>query len=125
MNYQQIIKFIALIESVNKIFSPQDILFIGSFSRGEMSGTSDLDIRLFHNSGFIDSLKAYVMATLLRALGLALKFPIDIFCFSNINFLDKINKNEIPVNFMRNELILEKYPKSKNYSRQIKKLVIR
>jgi len=124
MSYDDLINFIALINKLIKIFSPKDILIIGSFARGKMSKSSDLDIRLFHDSSFFNSLSAYFMATLLRACGLIMKFPIDIFCFSDLKFLNKINKNEIPVNFLNNDSILSRYPTSNNYNKHILTLEI-
>jgi L-malate glycosyltransferase len=116
--------FITLIERLNIFFTPKDVLIIGSFCRGEMSLTSDLDIRLYHDSGFLPSIKSYLMATTLRFYGLKRKFPIDIFCFSDLIFLDKISKKETPVNFMNNKDFLNKYPLSKNYKKQLKELII-
>lgn len=124
MSYGDLINYIVLINKLIKIFTPKDILIIGSFARGKMSKSSDLDIRVYHDSSFFNSLKAYFMATLLRAFGLIMKFPIDIFCFSDLVFLDKINKNEIPVNFLKNNMILNRYPTSNTYSKHIKTLEI-
>ena len=122
MSEEDLDEYIGLIEKYIKIYKPLDVLVIGSFCRGKMSKTSDLDIRLYHKNDFQSSLKAYLMATTLRFIGLWIKFPIDIFCFSDISFLDKISKDEIPVNFLRNDNILEKYTSSVNYKEQIDKL---
>lgn len=100
----------------------KDILIIGSFSRGKMSSTSDLDIRIYHNTNLIDSLKAYFFATKLRFYGLIMKFPIDVYCFSNLKFLDKIRKDENPVNFLKNDDYLRKNPKSVNIDLHMKTL---
>ena len=124
MSYEDLISYVSLINKLIKIFSPKDVLIIGSFARGKMSKSSDLDIRLYHDSSFFNSLKAYLMATLLRLFGLFMKFPIDIFCFSDLKFLDKINLKEIPVNFLNNEMILNRYPNSNNYKNHIETLII-
>ena len=89
-----------------------------------MGKSSDLDIRLYHNDSLLDALKAYFMATILRASGLFMKFPIDIFCFSDLNFLNKINNDEVPVNFLKNDSLLKKFPTSQNYKSHLKKLII-
>ena len=95
-------------------FNVLDVLVIGSFCRGKMSSTSDLDIRIYHKPDFFSSIKAYFMATRLRFYGLIYKFPIDVYCFSDLTFLDKIKKDEIPVNFLENRDFLNKYPTSVN-----------
>lgn len=115
---------------INKIliscdfFSPEDVLYTGSFCRGKMSKTSDLDIRIFHSSNFIASLKAYFMATYLRSLGLFYSFPIDVFCFSKLDFLDKLDSIEIPVNTLKHRSIINKYPNSLNFSECLKNIHI-
>jgi predicted nucleotidyltransferase len=124
MSLDDLTNYVVLINKLIKIFSPKDVLIIGSFARGSMSKTSDLDIRLYHDGTFLNSLKAYFMATLLRLFGLFMRFPIDIFCFSDLRFLEKISKKEIPVNFLKNNNILKKYPTSKNYNEHIKTLII-
>ena len=112
MSYLDLDQFIRLINKYIKIFNPKDILIIGSFTTGGTEST-------------ICSIKAYFMATLLRVSGLYMKFPIDIFCFSDLHFLEKISKDEIPVNFLNNASFLEKYPTSQNYKSILKKLIIK
>ena len=124
MSYQDLENFILLIKKLINIFSPKDVLIIGSFSRGKMSKNSDLDIRLFHSGNFFQSLKAYLMATILRTCGLFMRFPIDIFCFSEISFLKKIDPSEIPVNFLKSPEITNIYPKSKHYENQLESIEI-
>jgi len=124
MSKKDLEEFIILIERLSVFFTPKDVLVIGSFCRGKMSLTSDLDIRLYHDSGFVSSIKSYLMASVLRFYGLKLKFPIDIFCFSDLIFLDKISEKETPVNFMNNSDVLDKYPLSKNYKQQLKELIL-
>lgn len=124
MSERDLIQFVDIINHAIKIFKPNDVLVIGSFCKGRMSKSSDLDIRLFHDENPISSISAYFMASYLRFMGLFLKFPIDIFCFSDLKFLDKISPKEIPVNFLENERFLNKYPSSINYSHQLNKLII-
>ena len=122
MSKLELIRFIKLIESLAKKSEICDVLFIGSFCRGRMSSTSDLDIRVYHNSDFISSVKAYLMATSLRFYGLLYKFPIDVFCFSDMTFLDKISEDETPSNLLGNYDLKTKYPASICYKQQLKML---
>ena len=117
-------KYISIIEKYIAIFEPIDILVTGSFCRGKMSKSSDLDIRIYHKGDLMSSLKAYMMATTLRFIGIFAKFPIDIYCFSDMTFLDKLDKIEIPVNFLESKVFLEKYPLSVNYKIQLENLIV-
>lgn len=122
MSRKDLDEYIYFMQQEIKRFKPLDVLVIGSFCRGKMSKTSDLDIRIYHKSDVLSSLKAYIMATKLRFYGLLYKFPIDVYCFSDLKFLDKIKKSEIPVNFLKNEAFLIKYPTSENLEVHMKKL---
>jgi len=124
MSRDDLNKYILIIEKYINLFKPLDVLGTGSFCRGKMGKSSDLDMRIYHNSDFLSSLKAYIMATVLRAIGLYTKFPIDVYCFSDLDFLDKLDEIEIPVNFLQNELFLKKYPNSIYYKIQLEKLII-
>jgi len=124
MSIEALNKYVKIIENLADSFKPLDILIIGSFCRGRLSKTSDLDIRLYHMGDFRSSLRAYFMATLLRFIGLWTKFPVDIFCFSNLNFLLKIDTKETPVNFFKNQKILDNYPNSTNYKDHLRTLRI-
>ena len=53
-----------------------------------------------------------------------MRFPIDIFCFSEISFLKKIDPSEIPVNFLKSPEITNIYPKSKHYENQLESIEI-
>lgn len=124
MSRKDLNEYVDLMEKAIRFFKPKDVLVIGSFCRGKMGKSSDLDIRLYHRGEFISSFSAYMMATYLRFMGLILKFPIDIFCFSELKFLDKLDKKEVPVNFLENAEILKKYPTSVNYQPHLKVLKI-
>jgi len=122
MKEGDLLKYISFIERNIIIFKPLDVLIIGGVARGTVKSTSDLDIRIYHNNKMLDSIKAYVMATVFRFYGLVTRFPIDVFCFSNLKFLEKIRKDEIPVNFMNHKDIERKYPLSINYKFQLDKI---
>lgn len=118
-------KYIKIIERNIATFKPLDVLATGSFCRGEMSRHSDLDLRIYHSNDFISSLRAYIMATTLRFIGLWKRFPIDVYCCSDLVFFDKLDKIEIPVNFLQNVEFLEKYPTSSNYKIHIEGLILK
>ena len=121
MNKEKLIKFIDFILKLSSFFKPLDILFTGSFSKGQMTKQSDLDIRIFHEKGFVSSLSTYFMASILRFSALYMRFPIDIYCFSDLSFLGphKISEYEVPVHVFSDEKIMNKYPESKNYKSQL------
>jgi len=125
MSRKDLDEYIEFMKKEMTKFEILDLLVIGSFCRGKMSSTSDLDIRIFHKSDIISSLKAYLMATKLRYYGLLYKFPIDVYCFSDLSFLDKIKKDEIPVNFLKNKDFLKKYPLSVNIKDHMKVLELK
>jgi predicted nucleotidyltransferase len=115
MRKADLIEYFVFIENNILLFRPLDVLIIGSIARGSVKSTSDLDLRIYHNKNILDSIKAYIMATKLRLFGLVTRFPIDVYCFSDLKFLDKINNDEVPVNFLNDRSILKKYPKSIYY----------
>ena len=81
-------EYISIINRYINLFKPLDVLVIGSFCKGRMKSTSDLDLRIFHKPDLMSSIRAYIMATTLRFMGLFMKFPIDIYCFSDMRFLN-------------------------------------
>ncbi len=92
----------------------KDVLFIGSLCRNELKRSSDIDIRIFHHHGLIPSLYAYTQATKLRYYGMVYKIPVDVFCFSDLSFLNKIDKQETPLHINGNQEFKHHYPKSLN-----------
>lgn len=127
MNKEKLYSYITFIEKVTVFFKPLDIIYTGSFARGQMSRQSDLDIRIYHRQGIVNSLKCYFMATFLRLTAIFMKFPIDVYCFSNLSFLGpkKISKKEIPVHTNGKKEFLSKFPNSPKISDQLEKLIIR
>ncbi|MDB4792974.1 hypothetical protein OAG91_01970, partial [bacterium] len=98
--------------------------FTGSFCRGIMSKSSDLDLRIFHDPGFANSLRAYYFASTLRLKGLLLRFPVDVYCFSNLEFLNKLEKSEVPVSYTGSKRIQERYSNPKNFKDTLRELRI-
>lgn len=124
MSRENLYEFIKIINNLIARYKPKDVLVIGSLCRGKMNPSSDLDLRVYHKPDFKSSLKAYIMATRLRFLGLILKFPVDVYCFSDLSFLAKISDEETPVNFLENEKILKIYPLSERIDNKLKNLII-
>lgn len=113
MQLDRLDEFLLLVAKLARLYNVNDVLIIGSFSRGRMSKTSDLDIRVFHSSGLLSSIRAYFCATQLRLMGLVLRFPVDIFCFSDISFLNKIDQRETPCHLYGSSQIIKMYPRSR------------
>lgn len=109
MRREELVDFIEIISDKSSIFLIKDVLILGSFCRGKMNGSSDLDIRIYHSKDVVSSLKAYFMASYLRFLGLWKKFPIDVYCFSDLTFLEKIKKEEIPNSLFMDSTIYDYY----------------
>jgi predicted nucleotidyltransferase len=125
MTKEGLLGFLNAVSKVSSILKPKDVLLIGSFCRGGMSKTSDLDIRIFHDKSFFSSLKAYFMASLLRFYGLVFRFPVDIFCFSDLSFLNKISRDEVPACFYKHSDIFGVYPTAELVSKKLETLVIK
>jgi hypothetical protein len=123
MKKDDLVNYFLFVDKAINMFRPLDVLIIGGYSRGIIKRTSDLDMRIYHSNTVLGSTKAYLMATVLRFHGLITRFPIDVFCFSKLDFLDKIRDDEIPINFRKNHKILQKYPLSKNYRLQMDKII--
>ena len=123
MQKDDLTNYFLFVEKAINIFNPLDVLIIGGFARGIIKSTSDLDVRIYHSKTVLGSIKAYLMATVFRFHGFVTRFPIDVFCFSDLDFLDKIRADEIPINFIKNKKFLEKYPLSKNYRLQMDKII--
>ena len=92
----------------------RDVLFIGSLCRNTLKESSDIDIRIFHRSNITSRLFAYSYATKLRFLGLLYRVPVDVFCFSDLTFLNKIDKVEVPLHINKERDFIAKYPDSRS-----------
>lgn len=114
--------FLRLITTISKRWGLRDVLIIGSFCRGSMSVRSDLDIRLFHESGVLPSIRAYWCASYLRFIAITRSFPIDVYCFSNVNFLDKIDPKEVPSTMWFDPEIMSIYGRMMSVKDQLEKM---
>lgn len=118
-------EFIDIIDRSYKWFGVEDVLIIGSFCRVEMGRTSDLDLRILHNSDIMSSTKAYLYAFFLRFISMFKKFPMDVYCFSSLSFLNKIREDEFPSYFLGVEKYRTKYPMARNVKLVLKENVER
>lgn len=69
----------------------------GSLSRGELTETSDLDIRIIRNKGFINGLRACFFVLIERSRTFFSKFPLDIYVLDNVNMIPRHIRNEEPI----------------------------
>jgi predicted nucleotidyltransferase len=106
-------KSLTLLADIGPFFDVKELLIFGSFCRGEMNGSSDLDVRVYHDKSVLSSLKAYIFATTVRFWGALSGFPIDIYCFSDVNFLKKMRADEIPCYLFSNRDFICIYPTAK------------
>ena len=120
----EICNFLHFINSKINHYPIKDVLIFGSFCRGSMRSSSDLDIRIYHDTDFFSSLNAYYFAMSLRFIGLIKRFPIDVFCFSDVSFLDKMDKSETPFYMQGNSTVKQLYSGSSNYLSGIDKLIV-
>lgn len=89
-------KTIKKLENTAPKFGIREVLFYGSFCRHQMTSTSDLDLRFHHLPGLRPSLNAYCYAFYMRLWANLNGVPIDVYCFSDPQFLNKMNKDEYP-----------------------------
>lgn len=87
-----------------------DILIYGSFSRHVMKSTSDLDLRFQHRPGVLPSHLAYCYATYIRIWANLNFIPIDVYCFTEAKFLDRMREDEIPALLFSSQEMCTKYP---------------
>lgn len=98
-----------------------DILVFGSFSRFSMNSTSDLDLRLYHHTGFLNSLMAYSYAVVLRVWANVNFIPLDIYCFSDPNFLNRMREDEVPALLLGSSEMLSRYPSTLSVEEMLEK----
>lgn len=121
---QSLKTFLIFIDNNINHYQISEVLIYGSFCRDAMKPTSDLDIRIYHESDFKHALLAYFFGLKLRFWGFITKFPVDAYCFSNSSFLKKVSKDEIPAIFRNNEEMRELYPNAHNFKKHFDKINI-
>lgn len=88
----------------------EDVLIFGSFSRFQMQSSSDLDLRLYHRPGLIHSIRAYCYAVYIRIWANWNFVPIDIYCFTDPTFLDRMRDDETPALLLNSADMRKRYP---------------
>lgn len=109
---ESLVQFVNIIERSYVKFGVIDVFVIGSFCRAEMRQSSDLDLRIYHKSGFCYSFLAYSYAFYLRFISVIYKFPMDVYCFSDYVFLKKIRADEHPSYFNGSKMHVDLYSNS-------------
>lgn len=70
----------------------------GRLSRGSLTSSSDLDIRMIRRNGFLNGVKACLFVVTERTRALLNRFPLDIYVVDNCEWLKKkVRKDELPV----------------------------
>ena len=81
----------------------------GSYCRGEVSESSDLDVRIIRKHGFINGLRSCFFGLTERTRALLKKFPIDLYILDGTKHLtSKIREDEKPIVLYDSEGILKK-----------------
>jgi hypothetical protein len=100
------------LEKTAPAFGIKEVLFYGSFCRHQMKSTSDLDLRFFHGRGVMPSLGAYIYASYIRLWANLHFVPIDVYCFSDPCFLNKMRKDEHPALLLFSASMAERFPRA-------------
>ena len=80
----------------------------GSLVRGEFHSKSDLDVRYIRRPGFISALAANILAGKERVIAFFKRIPLDLFVGDNVEFLDKMRHDEIPIVIKDEEEMMSK-----------------
>lgn len=91
-----------------------DILIFGSFSRHAMKSSSDLDLRFRHRPGVLPSLLAYCYATYIRIWANLNFIPIDVYCFAETKFLERMREDENPALLFSSQEMCTRYPRAQD-----------
>lgn len=110
MTIEKMDSFIREIHTMSsEMNSLEAVLIFGSLSRGEITSTSDLDVRIMRRKGVIKALKAYMLAVKLRAKAFIRRFPLDIYTFGDMSYLRRSREDEPPVVIIDNKFVEKHY----------------
>ncbi|MXO47494.1 hypothetical protein GRI69_04390 [Erythrobacter vulgaris] len=110
LSMRDVTRIIEKLAETAKAHGIREVLFYGSFCRGKMHSYSDIDIRLYHRSGLLSSARAYCYALKLRLWANINGLPLDVFCFSELNFINKMDDREVPALLFSNDIFKRKFP---------------
>ena len=82
---------------VRKEHSIKSAATYGSCSRSEWKSSSDLDIRLIRQPGLVNGVWACIFVLTERTRALFNKYPLDIYVLDDIDNLDRLRSDEIPI----------------------------
>ena len=85
----------------------EDVLVSGSGCRGEMSVTSDLDLRMYYRAGLKSYLLCNIALLQLRLYANWHSIPIDVYSFKRVQFLEKLDNREVPISLFHSEKLLK------------------
>jgi len=109
------------ISSTARYWGVKDVLVFGSFSRFQMKSSSDLDLRMYHRPDPLSSVLAYCYAVYLRIWANWNFVPIDLYCFTDPVFLDRMRKDEAPALLLDSEEMQQKYPSTLSPEEMLKR----
>lgn len=72
------------------------VVVYGSLSRGDLSRTSDLDVRVLRRDGLVNGLVACSITAVFRFKALIHRFPLDIYVLDGTDSLDRLRDDEEP-----------------------------
>ncbi len=92
------------------------VVMFGSLSRESFSSTSDLDVRVIAEDGFVNNFTACFWTFIERFIALVNKYPLDIYVVTKYKGLEKVRSDEIPVIlFDKKDFIEKSYEKKFDY----------
>ncbi len=92
------------------------VVMFGSLSRESFSSTSDLDVRVIAEDGFVNNFTACFWTFIERFIALVNKYPLDIYVVTKYKGLEKLRSDEIPVIlFDKKDFIEKSYEKKFDY----------
>lgn len=92
----------------------------GSLSRGELKGSSDLDVRVVRRPGVINGIRACTFVFLERSRAFFSRFPLDIYVLDDFEDFSKLRRDEYPVTLHDPMGVLQKNYGDKNQNDQTK-----